>query len=158
MWWKLIRFNFFIGVIAFISSPVYSQSVSDLFHSASQFYINGKTAECKQTIAQALALYPNDRRIIALKNKLKEEPPKQQKNKNQQDKQNQNDKKDQQQKQQQQQKQDQNQQQKQGQNKEISKDDAQRMLDAVQNDEKNLKKRMEEQKASSEKVKVIKNW
>jgi hypothetical protein len=32
------------------------------------------------------------------------------------------------------------------------------MLDAVQNDEKNLQKRLEEQKASSEKVKVIKNW
>jgi hypothetical protein len=32
------------------------------------------------------------------------------------------------------------------------------MLDAVQNDEKKLQKKLEEQKASSEKVKVLKNW
>lgn len=86
------------------------------------------------------------------KNQDKKDQKQNKQDQNKQDK----DKKDQQQKEKQQQ-QNQEKQGKQG-DKQISPEDAQRMLDAVQNDEKNLKKRMEEEKASSEKVKVIKNW
>lgn len=44
------------------------------------------------------------------------------------------------------------------QDKQISPEDAQRMLDAIQNDEKDLQKKLKEQKAHGEKVKVLKNW
>lgn len=44
------------------------------------------------------------------------------------------------------------------QNKQMSQEDAQRMLDALQNDEKDTEKKLKEQKATREKVKVTKNW
>lgn len=92
------------------------------------------------------------------KDKNKDQQKKNKDNKDDKDKQ----KQDQQKKQDQQNKQDQQQnQQKQNQQqqgKQISPQDAQRMLDAVQNDEKKLQKKLEEQKASGEKVKVLKNW
>jgi len=83
-------------------------------------------------------------------------------NKDKQNQQNQNkkdqNKQDQQNKQNQQQQQKQQQQKGQQGDKQISPEDAQRMLDAIQNDEKDLQKRLEEKKASSEKAKVLKNW
>jgi tetratricopeptide (TPR) repeat protein len=54
--------------------------------------------------------------------------------------------------------QDQQQQQKQQQEQGISKEDAQRVLDAVANDEKNVQEKVKLAKATREKVKTVKNW
>ena len=79
------------------------------------------------------------------KNNQNKNQDKQQQNKDQKDKQ---DNKDQQQQQQQQQQQDQG----------ISKEDAQRVLNALANDEKNVQEKVKLAKAAREKVRTTKNW
>ena len=56
------------------------------------------------------------------------------------------------------QKQDQQQQQKQQEQQGISKDDAQRLLDAIANDEKNVQEKVKLAKAAKAKVRTLKNW
>lgn len=108
--------------------------------------------------------------------KQKKQQKKNQQNKNQQNNQNkdnknknkkQDQKKDNQQQnnqQQQQQKKDQQKKQKQQKNqpkqqqKKISKEDAKRLLQALENDEKKLQKKLKKKKAKSKKVKVTKDW
>ena len=77
------------------------------------------------------------------KNK-KDQDKKDKKDKKDQDKQDNKDKKDQQQKQDQQ--------------NQISKEDAQRLLDALQNDEKNLQDKLKKEKARGVKVQIEKDW
>lgn len=84
------------------------------------------------------------------KNKDKNKDQNQNKNDDQQDK-------DQQQQDQKDQQQDKNQQQKQ-QQPDISKQNAERILQALANDEKKTQQKVKEQKAKAAKVKVIKNW
>ncbi|MDK2979199.1 MAG: Ca-activated chloride channel [Bacteroidales bacterium] len=84
------------------------------------------------------------------KNKDKNKDQNQKKNDDQQDK-------DQQQQDQKDQQQDKNQQQKQ-QQPDISKQNAERILQALANDEKKTQQKVKEQKAKAAKVKVIKNW
>jgi len=57
-----------------------------------------------------------------------------------------------------QQNQDQNQDQQQQQQPQISKEDAQRMLQALQQDEQDLQEKLKKQKAQATKVKVLKDW
>ena len=96
--------------------------------------------------------------------KQQEQQQQQQNNKkDQQNKDNQEQNKDQQQQnqQQQQQNQQQDQQQQQQQNQQqqgISREDAQRLLDALANDEKNVQEKVKEAKAASQKVRVLINW
>jgi hypothetical protein len=120
----------------------FAQTADDYFHMASQQYINGDYTTSKRTVEQALKQFPNDPKLLALKRKIKE-PPKQDQNQQQQN---------QQQNQQQQQKQQPKPQPQQGQ---ISRDQADRMLQALQNKEKeNLKK----QQRPAEQEKVGKDW
>ncbi len=89
---------------------------------------------------------------------------KNQQNKNQQNKQNQQDKKNNQNQNKNQQQQQQNaqkdkqQQQQQPQQAKISKKDAERLLQAMESQEKNVMKKVEKEKAQAAKVKVEKNW
>ena len=86
---------------------------------------------------------------------------KQQQQQNQQDK-NQDkkdqDKKDQDQQKQDQQKKDQNKNQQQDQNKKISKEDAERMLEALKNDEKKTLAKLKKTQSKAEKVVIEKDW
>lgn len=87
-------------------------------------------------------------------NKDKKDNKDQDQNKDKQDKQ---DQQDQQKKQDQQDKQDKQDQQKE-QQQQISPEDARRMLEAIQNNERDVQERVREQQAKSAKVKVEKNW
>ncbi len=145
---KLIPFKIIVAVGLFISLNSYGQDVTDLFHTASQQFIHGKTDECKQTIATALALYPNDKRLIELRKRIKEEENKNQNNKDQQKQDQQDKKEDQKQKDQQQQQQ----------NKNISQEDANRILEAMQNEEKELQKKLKMEKVQAQRGKTLKNW
>jgi tetratricopeptide (TPR) repeat protein len=78
------------------------------------------------------------------------------KSKDQKDQKDQKDKKDQQKDQNS--NQDQKQQQQQKQEQGISKEDAQRLLNALANDEKNVQEKVKLAKASKEKVRTVKNW
>jgi tetratricopeptide (TPR) repeat protein len=140
--------------------------LAKLYYNLGNSYLKAdKLEECVKAYQNSLLNNPGDkdtkfnlsyamRKLQQQKQQNKQDQNKKDQNKDKKDKDKQNqDKNDQQQKQQQ----NQDKQGKQGE-KQISPEDAQRMLDAVQNDEKNLKKKMEEEKASSEKVKVLKNW
>lgn len=114
-----------------------AQSADDYFHSASQQYIHGDYPTSKRTVEEALRKFPTDPKLNALKRKIKEPP-----------------------------KQDQNQQQSQSQNQPqakpqpqqggISKDQADRILQALQDREKeDLGKR---QQRTPQQEKVDKDW
>lgn len=94
--------------------------------------------------------------------KKQQEQKQQQQNKDKQDKnkdQNKKDQKDQNNENKDQQKNDkQNQEQQQQQQQEMSKDDAQRLLNALANEEKNVQEKVKLAKAAKEKVRTVKNW
>lgn len=91
--------------------------------------------------------------------KKQEEQQKQQQQQQQQNKDNQDQKKDQDQpKQNDQQKKDNNQQDKQQKQQSISKEDAERLLNAIANDEKNVQEKVKLAKAAKARVKTTKNW
>lgn len=91
--------------------------------------------------------------------KKQEEQQKQQQQQQQQNKDNQDQKKDQDQpKQNDQQKKDNNQQDQQQKQQSISKEDAERLLNAIANDEKNVQEKVKLAKAAKARVKTTKNW
>jgi hypothetical protein len=151
----LLTFVLFWGNII----SAFSQSPSDFFLGGANFYINGDSEKAKSYVETGLLQYPDDKKLQALKKAIEEE--KKDKNQNQdkdkqqdQNKDQQNNSKDQQSQQQQDKKQDQ-QQQKDGY---ISKEDAQRLLDALANDEKNVQEKVKEAKAAKARVRTLINW
>ncbi len=96
--------------------------------------------------------------------KQQEQQKQQQQNKDKQDKdkkdqkKDQKDQKDENKDQQKDDKQNQDKQQQQDQQQEMSKDDAQRLLNALANDEKNVQEKVKLAKAAKEKVRTVKNW
>lgn len=132
-----------------------------------------KYKESIEAYKNALRNNPNDMdtkyNLIYAQKKLKEQQQQQQQNKDQNKEQNQDQNKDQQQNQDQnkdqnedqnkdQNKQDQNKEQQQQQKQKISKEDAQRLLQALANDEKKTQKKVKEQQAAAAKVKTEKEW
>ena len=120
------------------------------FHPAASLYIHGDTVAASNLVARGLSLYPDDGKLKRLKELLEKQ---QQQNENQQNQD--------QQQQQDQQAQNQDQQQPQEQQAkpmEISKEDAERMLSAIQQQEKDVKEKVDKQKAVASKGKTEKDW
>lgn len=146
--------NFFatsaLTIIFFLLSGLNSkaQTPQEFFIGGANLYINGEIARAKDYVNYALSKYPDDKKLIALKKRIEEENPDDKQNQNQNQNQNENQNKDNQDKQQQQQ------QQQQG----ISKEDAQRLLNALANDEKNVQEKVKLAKATKAKVRTVKNW
>lgn len=156
-----MKIKLIISIIFILSSNLLSQSADDYYHSAAQSYIKANYEQAKQAVAEGIAKYPNDPRLAAIAEKLKNEEEKQ----NQQQEQQEQEQEQQQQQEQEQQKQEQQeqeeqqqqeQQQQQQQMEEMSKEDAERILDALKEDEK------DEQKKRQVKVpangRVLKDW
>lgn len=117
-----------------------AQTAEEYFHAASQQFIFGQYQTSMQTVAEGLRKFPNDPKLSALKEKIKE-PPKQ----------------DQQSTQQQEQQDRQGQQpQAQPQQGGIGKDQADRILQALQN--KETEDRKKQQKRSSRQEAVDRDW
>jgi hypothetical protein len=142
------------------NNSAFSQSPSDFFVGGANLYINGDSEKAKNLIDTGLSKYPDDKKLQALKKAIEEE--KKDKNQDQdkdkkqdQNKDQQNNNKDQQDQQQQDKNQDQQKQQKDGY---ISKEDAQRLLDALANDEKNVQEKVKEAKAAKARVRTVINW
>ena len=169
-----------IGLIfLFLSNVNGQQSAEDIFHFAGNLYINGNNKGAKAELDNGLNMFPGDPKLQALRDKIKEEEKKQQEqnqqsqnqNNEDQDKQNQKqdeqqqaDNSDQEQNQQQPQPKDgeqeeqQQQQQQQYVEGEISKEDADRILNALEEEEKDVLKKLELQKAKAKKVPTEKEW
>ncbi len=163
-------------LINFMFLTVSAQTADDFFHGGSQLYIQGKINESKALVGQGLKMFPNDPKLNALENKIKEEDQNQQ---NQQQDQQQSQEQQQQQQQGGQDKEQQNQQEQQQdlakkdeqqkqqgkekqaqqieKKKELSKEEAERILQALRSDEKeNQKLRRPEQPAR--RPRVEKDW
>jgi hypothetical protein len=125
---RLIAGSILVAISATLSL---AQTADDYFHTASQQYVFGQNQASKQTIEEGLRRFPNDPKLSALKDKIKEPPKQDQQSQQQKDRQNQQ----------------QNRQQHpkpQPQKGEIGRDQADRILQALQNKEKeDLKKKQE---------------
>jgi Ca-activated chloride channel family protein len=150
-------------------------SMAHIWHNMGNSLLeSGKYAESIEAYKNSLRMNPGDQdtkyNLAYAKKKLQEQQQQQQqqqqKNQDQQQKQDQkqdqqqngDDQKQQQQQQQQNPDQQQEQQGQQSQPQQISKEDAERMLSAIQQQEKNVKEKVDQKKAAVAKVKTVKDW
>ncbi len=148
---------FALAILVGLFVPVrYSaaQAANEFFHRAANFYISGNFPEAVRAVESGLQSDPANPKLLALRDKIKEEMEKQQQQsgsdqQNQQDQQKQDQQKNQQQNQQQQQDQQQKEKQQEQQQKaaqqkrdkeQLSKEDAARLLEALRNQEKEAQK------------------
>ena len=137
-------------------------SSDDYFHKSANLYINAQKKEAQNLLKEALAMYPNDERLKKLANAVNDLPDQDQQNQqNQEDQQKQEQQQDQQQQNQQDQQQDEQQQeqqqQPQAQEPQLSKENAQQILDALLEDEKDTQEKVKKQKARATRN-VEKDW
>jgi len=146
-----------------------SKRSASMYNLGNSLFMANKLKESIDAYKNSLKLYPDNMEAkynLAYAQDLLKKQEEQQKQQQQQNKDNQDQKKDQDQsKQQDQEKQDNNQQQKQQdqqqqqqQQQSISKEDAERLLNAIANDEKNVQEKVKLAKALKERVKTLKNW
>ncbi|MDZ7808729.1 MAG: hypothetical protein U5K71_16710 [Gracilimonas sp.] len=167
-----------ISFMTLLAVPVLAQSADQYFHNGAQFFINADLQTSLNYVEEGLVNYPNDRKLNALYEKLKEEQEKQQQQQQQeqqqQNQQNQEQEQDQQQDQQnQQQQEDQEQQESEGekqgeqqpqevnpenlQSQQISKEEAEKILRALAQKEKELLKEFKKKKSTGS-AKHEKDW
>jgi Ca-activated chloride channel family protein len=156
-----------------------SEAVTDNTKKSAGFYNmgnsllnNNKVEESIQAYKNSLKLNPGDKQAkynLAYAQDLLKKQQQQQKDQQNKDNNKEDKKQDQNKDQNKDQKQDQNKDQKQDQNKDqkdekqqqqqgISKEDAQRLLNAIANDEKNVQEKVKLEKAAKEKVRTLINW
>jgi Ca-activated chloride channel homolog len=129
-----------------------AQTASDYCHTVANHFIQGEKKAAKSVLSEALQKYPNDPKLKNLADKVNKLPDDDKKNQQNQQNQQQNDQnkndqnKDQQQKSQQPQPKPQ-----------ISKENAQQILDALQQDEKNTQEKAKKQQVRGSK-KAEKDW
>jgi Ca-activated chloride channel homolog len=137
---------------------------SYIYYNLGNSYLQSKKLdESIKSYKESLKLNPTDKETkynLAYAQRMLMQQQQQQKNQqNNKQKQDKNNKDQQNQQKNQQNKKDENQKQKQDQSlKSISQEDANRILEAMQNDEKELQKKMKLQKVQQEKGKTLKNW
>lgn len=160
--------------LSLLSLPVLAQSADQYFHNGAQYFINADLQTSLNYVEEGLMNYPNDRKLNALYEKLKEEQEKQQQEQQQQNQQDQEQEQEQQQDQQNQEQQEnqekqesegeqQNEQQPQEMNPEelesqqISKEEAEKILRALAQKEKELLKEFKKKKSTGS-AKHEKDW
>lgn len=164
--------------LTFLAVPVLAQSADQYFHNGAQFFINADLQTSLNYVEEGLTEYPNDRKLNALYEKLKEEQEKQQQQQQQQEQQQQNQEQEQEQEQQQQDQQDQQQENQEQQESEgdeqsdqqqqeinpedlesqqISKEEAEKILRALAQKEKELLKEFKKKKSTGS-AKHEKDW
>jgi Ca-activated chloride channel family protein len=145
-----------------------SEAVTDNTKKSAGFYNmgnsllnNNKVEESIQAYKNSLKLNPGDKQAkynLAYAQDLLKKQQQQQKDQQNKDNNKEDKKQDQNKDQNKDQKQDQNKDQKQDQQQGISKEDAQRLLNAIANDEKNVQEKVKLEKAAKEKVRTLINW
>lgn len=166
-------------IIAFIfsfllASAALAQSADQYFHNGAQSFINADLQTAISTVQQGLDQYPNDAKLNALMQKLQEEQERQQQQNQEQQEQDQQSQQDQQQNQnEQEQEQEQQSQESEGENQgeqepqemnpeelesqQISKEDAEKILQALAQKEKELLKEFKKKKSDGS-AKHDKDW
>lgn len=160
-----------------LATPALSQSADQYFHNGAQSFINADLQTAINTVQQGLAQYPNDSKLNALMQKLQEEQERQQQqqqqNQEQQDQDQQSQQDQQQNQNEQEQEEEQEPQESEGENQgeqeaqemnpeeldsqQISKEDAEKILQALAQKEKELLKEFKK-KRSDGSAKHDKDW
>ncbi len=159
-----------------LATPALAQSADQYFHNGAQSFINADLQTAINTVQQGLDQYPNDSKLNALMQKLREEQERQQQQQQNQEQQNQDQQsqQDQQQNQnEQEQEEEQQPQESEGENKgeqeaqemnpeeldsqQISKEDAEKILQALAQKEKELLKEFKKKKSDGS-AKHEKDW
>jgi tetratricopeptide (TPR) repeat protein len=138
---------------------------SSMYNLGNSLIMANKVQESIEAYKNSLKLNPENLEakynLAYAQDLLRKQEEQQKQQQQQQNKDNKNQDKDQDQKQQDQEKQDNNQQQKQQdqqQQQSVSKEDAERLLNAIANDEKNVQEKVKLAKAAKARVKTLKNW
>jgi len=163
-----------VGVFALCFSAMAQKTAQDYANETSKLYVDGKSKEAKRMVNRGLEVYENDTTLKLLKmiiarpnennqqqNNKNQDKNQQDKDKNKQDEQNKQnqDNQDQQQQQQQQQQQNDNSEQKKDEKGKISETEAEMILRAIENSEKEVQQRLMERKNEDLKRRTIdKNW
>lgn len=156
--------KYFLGILLMLGlgSTVVAQSAKEYFHQGAQQYIFGKKQEAIASVQQGLQLDPNDAELKELYEILmKEEEEKKnqdQQDKENEDKQDENKEQDQKNDQQQDQKDQQQQQNKPSQPQQMSKEDLEKLLQALQMEEEKLQKELQKKKVKVSRKKTTKDW
>jgi outer membrane biosynthesis protein TonB len=162
-----MRISFLISFMLMSSISCFAQSVDEYFNISANHYVNARTQQAKQTISEAFKKYPNDPKLKALADKMKEDEKKEdQKKKEEQQKQEQQ-KKEEQQKKDQQQKEQQQKEQEEKQKEEQQKKDQEKKEQQKEGEEKEKKdqekkdippsvsEKLQQMEMSEEKAKMI---
>ncbi len=138
---RMLKLFIFTLLVLSFAPSAQAQSADDYFHLAARQYIDAHWQLAQQAIQQGLRQYPNDARLKALAEKMKKQRQKQQQQQNQQqDKQKQAQM--QKAKKEQQKKQDKKKrEQKKGAKKRMDKKEAERILNAMREDEREAQKK-----------------
>jgi outer membrane biosynthesis protein TonB len=170
------RLSLILFLVTF-SLPILAQSADQYFHNGAQYFINADLQTSLDYVEEGLMNYPNDRKLNALYEKLKEEQEKQQQQQQKEQQQNQQDHEQEQEQQQDQQNQeqqeDQEQQESEGQHQneqqpqelnpedlesqQISQEEAEKILRALAQKEKELLKEFKKKKSTGS-AKHEKDW
>ena len=136
-------------ILCLFPATLFAQSATDYFHTAANFYVNANKKSAQTTIKEGIQKFPDNQKLKNLAAKI-EELPDPEEDENKQDQQNQ-DNQDQQDQQQQEQKKEQPQPQ------QISPEDAQRILDALAQEEKELQEKLQKKEPVRSRQ-IEKNW
>ena len=168
----------FTSIVLLITGIIYSQTADEYYHGSANYYINGNYHDAKKNLAEGIIKYPEDKRLRAIAELINEDEQEQRKQQDQnqqgqqqdqkeQEQQQQQDQKEQEQQQEQQQQQQQQDQDKEGGQKQeqkavpvqqISREDAERLLQIIEAKEKETLQKLQEKKAKGRKVPVEKEW
>ncbi|MFH0866900.1 MAG: hypothetical protein V1904_11945 [Bacteroidota bacterium] len=132
-----------------------SKTVDDYFNAGADKYINNKSTEALKLVQQGLAIDSTDEKLKKLAELILKKDKQQQQQNNQNQNKDKNKDKDQDNKDKQEDKKNQDQQQ---QNNQLTKSDAERMLDALNNKDKNLQDVLKEEKVKAVNTQVEKDW
>ena len=139
-----------IVILCLMPLSLFAQSVSDYFHTAANHYVKAEKKLAQQKIQEGIQKFPDDAKLKTLAGKIEELPDPEENQNNQQDQK--DDQKNDQDQDQQDQKQQQNQQQ------QISPEDAQRILNALAQEEKELQEKMQKKERAGSRPAIEKNW
>jgi len=137
-------------ILCLFPAIMFAQSATDYFHIAANYYVNANKKSAQTTIREGIQKFPNNQKLKNLASKI-DELPDPEEDENKQDQQKQNNQDQQEQEQQQDQKKEEQQQQ------QISREDAQRILDAIAQEEKELQEKLQKKEPVRSR-RIEKNW
>jgi type IV secretory pathway VirB10-like protein len=150
-------------ILCLFPATLFAQSATDYFHKSANFYVNANKKSAQTTIREGIEKFPDNQKLKDLAAKIEELPdPEEDKNKQDQQNQDNQDQQEQeqdqnQQQQEQDQKKDEMQQKQQQQQEQISREDAQRILDAIAQEEKELQEKLQKKEPVRSR-RIEKNW